>query len=145
MEEAAPATDDTTVIPWVLSARSAEALREQAANLAELLGADASLSVPDIGWSLATTRSVFEHRAVVVGHDRDTLLPGLTALATRQPHPTLVQGTTIPTGPGPGPRLPRSGFAVARDGRRTPRQLTGVRHAGSPNASKPSHPTSTGH
>ncbi|WP_290063189.1 type I polyketide synthase, partial [Amycolatopsis solani] len=50
--------------PLVLSARTAEGLRAQAANLARL-------DVPrgDLAWSLATTRTAFEHRAVVHGPD----------------------------------------------------------------------------
>ena len=38
------------------------------------------LDVADVGWSLAG-RSTFEHRAVVVGGDRDRLLAGLDELA----------------------------------------------------------------
>ncbi len=53
-------------VPWVLSARTADALREQAANL--LSRVDAAHPA-DVGFSLATTRSEFAHRAVVVGRD----------------------------------------------------------------------------
>ncbi|MFD0591743.1 hypothetical protein ACFQZ4_03525 [Catellatospora coxensis] len=35
----------------------------------------------DLAWSLAFTRTVFEHRAVIVGADRDELLSGLRAVA----------------------------------------------------------------
>ncbi|MBE1502218.1 polyketide synthase 12 [Amycolatopsis lexingtonensis] len=75
------------VVPWVLSARSAEALRAQAAALEGVAG-----SVGDIGLSLATTRSAFDHRAVVVG-DRDGLAAGLAALAEDLPAPAVVKGT----------------------------------------------------
>ncbi|MFG2586462.1 type I polyketide synthase, partial [Streptomyces malaysiensis] len=57
------------VVPWVVSARSAEALRGQAAGLVERVGGVSELSPVDVGWSLVSTRSVFEHRAVVVGVD----------------------------------------------------------------------------
>ncbi|MGW7260544.1 SDR family NAD(P)-dependent oxidoreductase, partial [Streptomyces sp. NPDC054834] len=68
-------------LPWVLSARSAEALREQAGRLREFVTADSSLGVRDVAFSLAETRTVFEHRAVVLGGDRTELVAGLGALA----------------------------------------------------------------
>ena len=37
----------------------------------------------DVGWSLVTTRSVFEHRAVLVGADREQLMAELAGLAVR--------------------------------------------------------------
>nr|WP_103348677.1 type I polyketide synthase [Amycolatopsis sp. CA-128772] len=77
------------VVPWVLSARSPEALRAQAAALAGV-----TAPVGDIGLSLATTRSAFDHRAVVVG-DRDDLLAGLAALAGDRPAPVVVKGTAV--------------------------------------------------
>ncbi|WP_208974160.1 type I polyketide synthase, partial [Streptomyces malaysiensis] len=69
------------VVPWVVSARSAEALRGQAAGLVERVGGGSGLSVVDVGWSLVSTRSVFEHRAVVVGEGCGELVAGLEALA----------------------------------------------------------------
>ena len=39
------------------------------------------LDPADVGWSLATTRSVFEHRAVVTGRGREELAAGLAAVA----------------------------------------------------------------
>ncbi len=98
---AEPTPDHGAVVPWALSARTPDALRAQAANLAELLEGGAPLSVRDAGWSLATTRSVFEHRAVIIGQDHDTLLNGLTSLTEDRPDPTVVQGVTATTGPGP--------------------------------------------
>jgi acyl transferase domain-containing protein/NAD(P)-dependent dehydrogenase (short-subunit alcohol dehydrogenase family) len=69
------------VVPWVLAGVDATALREQAGRLRAHLAAAPDLTPVDVGFSLATTRSVFDHRAVVVGADRDTMLDGLTALA----------------------------------------------------------------
>ncbi|MEW2619201.1 type I polyketide synthase [Streptomyces sp. NPDC048106] len=68
------------VVPWVLTARSATALRGQAQAL---LSSPAVRELPhqEIGLALATTRSAHEHRAVVVGADRDELLSGLLAVA----------------------------------------------------------------
>ncbi|OSC41327.1 type I polyketide synthase [Mycobacterium decipiens] len=68
-------------VPWVLSARSAQALTNQADRLLAHVGADDSLTALDVGWSLVNTRSVFEHRAVVVGADRAQLVAGLADLA----------------------------------------------------------------
>ncbi|MFG2848855.1 type I polyketide synthase, partial [Kitasatospora sp. NPDC048296] len=69
------------VFPWLLSARSAESLKSQAQRLLEHVEADAELSPVDVAFSLATTRSMFEHRAGVVASDRDGFLDGLRALA----------------------------------------------------------------
>ncbi|GAA3354684.1 hypothetical protein GCM10017744_013800 [Streptomyces antimycoticus] len=80
-EQTEPVSSDTGTVSWVLSARSAEALRGQAAALAERVGGASELSSVDVGWSLVTTRSVFEHRAVVVGDDRAELLAAVEALA----------------------------------------------------------------
>ncbi|MGX7825874.1 type I polyketide synthase [Actinokineospora sp. 24-640] len=77
------------VLPWVLSARSAAALRGQAARL-RAAGTDA---LGHVGWSLAATRARLEHRAVLLGRDGDDLARGLTALATDSAAPGLLRGT----------------------------------------------------
>ncbi|MGZ2356368.1 polyketide synthase docking domain-containing protein, partial [Streptomyces sp. 372A] len=69
------------VVPWVVSGRSAEALRAQAAALLAHVGSRPGLDVVDAAFSLATSRASLEHRAVVVGADRDALVSGLSALA----------------------------------------------------------------
>ncbi|MFJ6665269.1 SDR family NAD(P)-dependent oxidoreductase [Streptomyces sp. NPDC091383] len=87
----APAPARTTVVPWVLSAKSGQALREQARRL--LSSADLVAASPaDVGFSLAVTRSALEHRAAIVGADGDELRAGLTALAAGEPAPQLVTG-----------------------------------------------------
>ncbi|GAA4184157.1 hypothetical protein GCM10022252_12590 [Streptosporangium oxazolinicum] len=50
------------VVPWVVSAKSAEGLGAQVTRLASWAG-----DALDVGYSLATTRTVLDHRAVVVG------------------------------------------------------------------------------
>jgi acyl transferase domain-containing protein len=85
--------DDTEpVVAWVLSARSAEALANQAGRLSAHVAGDAGLGVADVGWSLVTTRSVFEHRAVLVSADREHLMGGLAALAAGEPAAGVVVG-----------------------------------------------------
>ncbi|AFC54524.1 type I polyketide synthase [Mycobacterium paraintracellulare] len=79
-ESDSPPGDDV-VAPWVLSARSAEALANQAARLLAHVKAHPALRVVDVGWSLVATRSRFEHRAVVVGATGAQLLRGLAELA----------------------------------------------------------------
>ncbi|MFJ3933952.1 type I polyketide synthase, partial [Streptomyces sp. NPDC090029] len=85
-------------VPLVLSAASAAALREQAARLA----AAAPLERPlDVGWSLGTSRSVHEHRAVVMGADGADFggaLAGLAALAAAEPSELVRVGRATSTG-----------------------------------------------
>jgi acyl transferase domain-containing protein/NADP-dependent 3-hydroxy acid dehydrogenase YdfG/acyl carrier protein len=96
--DAAPATGNTETdatrqaTPFVLSARSEQALRAQAARLADHIAADERLEVADVAYSLVTTRSAFEHRAILVAGHRDEALTGLRALADGEPGPGLAQG-----------------------------------------------------
>ncbi len=80
-------------VPWMISGRSQAALRAQAERLRAHVTSDTALTLVDVGYSLATTRSVFEHRAVIVAEDRDGFLRGLDALARNEPSPCLVHGT----------------------------------------------------
>ncbi|MDX3232327.1 type I polyketide synthase [Streptomyces sp. ME19-01-6] len=81
----------TGALPWVVSSRSAEGLRRQAAGLREF--AAASEAHPgDIGWSLASTRAGLEHRAVVVADHRDGFLRALDAVAAGEPAAHVVSG-----------------------------------------------------
>ncbi|MBW5424669.1 acyltransferase domain-containing protein [Streptomyces sp. BG9H] len=88
------------VAPWALSARSEPALREQAARLRELVAADASLSAADVGHSLVTARTLFEHRAVVLGGDRAESLAALAEVAAGGSSARVVRGVADgPVGP----------------------------------------------
>ncbi len=84
-------------LPWVVSAKTAAALGKQAAQLSEYVGHHSELDPVDVGWTLAG-RSTFEHRAVVVGSDREQLLAGLTELADGNPAGTVIQGAATPAG-----------------------------------------------
>ncbi|WP_190019394.1 type I polyketide synthase, partial [Streptomyces lucensis] len=92
--------DDVTPggpVAWVLSARTEEALREQAARVRGLVG-ERELAVADVGFSLATTRAHLEHRAAVIADDQDGFLAGLDALAGGTEHPGLVRGSVSGAG-----------------------------------------------
>ncbi|WP_345597770.1 SDR family NAD(P)-dependent oxidoreductase, partial [Streptomyces marokkonensis] len=92
-ESAGPADG---VVPWLVSAKSAAALRGQAARLLSYVGERDELSPVDVGWSLAATRSALPHRAVVVGTGREELLSGLAALAQGAQASDVVVGTESP-------------------------------------------------
>ncbi|MCJ0875864.1 acyltransferase domain-containing protein, partial [Streptomyces sp. AP-93] len=83
------ATIPVTVLP--LSARAAGALAEQGERLAAHLTAGTETATPDLGFSLATTRSALDRRAVVVAGDAEGLRAGLAALASGGSAPTLVR------------------------------------------------------
>ncbi|MFE2376995.1 SDR family NAD(P)-dependent oxidoreductase [Streptomyces sp. NPDC059398] len=80
------------VVPWVVSGRSVAGLAGQAGRLAEFVGRDAGVRPVDVGWSLASSRAVLEHRAVVLGSDRDELAAGLGGLADGRELPGVVSG-----------------------------------------------------
>ncbi|MFE2553016.1 type I polyketide synthase [Streptomyces sp. NPDC059355] len=86
-EAAAPEAAAPEAVPALLplSAKTADALRAQAANLLDHLASpDAAgdeATVRDLGHSLAVTRAALEHRAVLLAADREELVRGLAALA----------------------------------------------------------------
>ncbi|MGV9271367.1 type I polyketide synthase, partial [Kitasatospora sp. NPDC003701] len=69
------------VVPLVLSGKSEAAVRGQAAALLERLRGGEVREL-DAAFSLATSRSVFGHRAVVMAEERGELLTGLGELAS---------------------------------------------------------------
>ncbi|MET9002761.1 type I polyketide synthase [Amycolatopsis sp. NPDC004169] len=88
--EPAPA-EVTGPVPWLVSARGADALRAQAAALVPL--ADEPLA--EVGSALLSGRSAFEDRAVVFGSSTSDFLSGLTALADGVDAPDLVRGQVV--------------------------------------------------
>ncbi|QFY11927.1 SDR family NAD(P)-dependent oxidoreductase [Nonomuraea phyllanthi] len=102
--------------PWVLSARSEGALREQAERLMPLAEADHGNDPGAVALSLVRSRDTFERRAVVLARDRATRLAALGALSAGRPHDALVTGTATGGGrafvfPGQGSQWP----GMARD------------------------------
>ncbi|WP_143659639.1 type I polyketide synthase, partial [Streptomyces sp. MP131-18] len=92
--------DAVSVRPWVVSGRSAVALAGQAGRLREHVVGRPELAASDVARSLVLTRSVFEHRAVVLGSEREVLLAGLAAVATDQPATGVITGEVAPGGVG---------------------------------------------
>ncbi|MBB6120697.1 type I polyketide synthase [Nocardiopsis algeriensis] len=97
---------------WPLSARTPKALAAQAARLRDRVAADPGLDPRDVGWTLATAREAFEHRAVLLGGDRDTFLASLGSLAEGRPDARTVTGRaeterrTVFVFPGQGGQWP---------------------------------------
>ncbi|MFF5674784.1 SDR family NAD(P)-dependent oxidoreductase [Streptomyces hygroscopicus] len=91
-EDDAPAAEPQEITPWVISGRSETAVEAQAERLLAYVRERRDVSPADIGLSLATTRSVFEHRAVVLAGDGDGLDSGLEALAQGRTAPGVVRG-----------------------------------------------------
>ncbi|MBB5895105.1 type I polyketide synthase [Kutzneria kofuensis] len=80
-EEPVERTPVSRVLPWIVSGKTPEAL---AANAAQLSSVDGSFA--DVAYSLATVRTPFEHRGVVVASDRETALAGLSSIADGTNH-----------------------------------------------------------
>ncbi|MBV8931309.1 MAG: SDR family NAD(P)-dependent oxidoreductase, partial [Kutzneria sp.] len=89
-DQATTPRTENPVVPWVLSAKSAPALCDQAVRLAKAV-ADNGMHPVDVAYSLATTRSTFRHRAVVVGADPADLIRRVGALATGEPDVGVVR------------------------------------------------------
>ncbi|MEU4716629.1 type I polyketide synthase, partial [Micromonospora purpureochromogenes] len=93
--ESAPQPDagvPSSLVPWVLSAKSDPALRELADRFA---GVAAHLAPVDLGAAartLVTGRAAFGHRAVVLGADPAELSAGLATVAAGERAPNAVSG-----------------------------------------------------
>ncbi|MCX4783638.1 type I polyketide synthase [Streptomyces sp. NBC_01264] len=91
VSERAPAVDARSLLPWVLSGRDTAALRAQAGKL-RAFAAASEAGTADIGWSLLTTRTTFDARALVLADDKDGFLAGLDSLAEGEPGTGIVAG-----------------------------------------------------
>ncbi|MFI1019106.1 SDR family NAD(P)-dependent oxidoreductase [Streptomyces sp. NPDC020965] len=92
----APAPTDApagTPVPWIVSGRTADSLRDQARRLLEHLDRNGDLDPQDVARALLTTRTRFHHRAAVVATERQDIVAALEALADGRPVSGLVQGT----------------------------------------------------
>ncbi len=83
----------------VVSAKSEAALKEQAARLRAHLQGNAEESLGDVAYSLASTRSEFEHRLGIVARTREGLQAQLE-LAARGEIPAGVARGTVAASPG---------------------------------------------
>ncbi len=83
--------DKPPVIPWAISAKTPEALKDYAGKLAAH-AEQADQDRIDVAHTLLASRASLPHRAVVVGHDKTELLEGLDALRAGKASPNLVQG-----------------------------------------------------
>ncbi|MFF0033274.1 type I polyketide synthase [Streptomyces avermitilis] len=88
------------VLPWVLSGRTEPALRTQARRLLDHIEAHPTTRLDDLARALATTRTAFEHRAVVLGSDRADLIRGLGALSLGEAADNLLEAPTVEAGAG---------------------------------------------
>ncbi|MET7906063.1 type I polyketide synthase [Streptomyces sp. NPDC005355] len=79
-------------IPWVVSGRTETALRAQAERLHAFVTEHPGLDLGAAAYALLTTRTTFDHRAVVVAEDRDAILSGLAAVAAGEPAAGVAQG-----------------------------------------------------
>jgi acyl transferase domain-containing protein len=73
-------------VPWLVSAKSARGLREQAERLRAVVG---TAEPRDVGYSLAFARSTFKHRAVIVADSGEGYAGALEALAAGEQAPGL--------------------------------------------------------
>ncbi|MET8981211.1 SDR family NAD(P)-dependent oxidoreductase [Streptomyces sp. NPDC004539] len=90
-----------TPVPWTLSARTPDALADQARRL--LAHEPGPHTTPAaVAHALLTTRTLFPHRAVILAPDAETRREALAALAEGLPSPAVTT-TPAPAGPGPGP------------------------------------------
>ncbi|WP_431887104.1 type I polyketide synthase [Micromonospora wenchangensis] len=84
-------------VPIPVCGAGRAAIRAQARRLLETVAENSSLRPSDVGFSMATTRSTHEYRAVLVAGDRDTLLAGLRALGDGEEHPAVQEGRAVET------------------------------------------------
>ncbi|WP_128382153.1 type I polyketide synthase [Streptomyces cavernae] len=88
-------------LPVVVSARTPQALRAQAAALAGHLDNHPGPGLARVGKALLDTRAAFPHRAIVVGDDREGVVAALRALAAGEHPDHAVNGRARVLGRGP--------------------------------------------
>ncbi|WP_328610184.1 SDR family NAD(P)-dependent oxidoreductase [Amycolatopsis sp. NBC_00345] len=103
------------VLPWVVSGKGIPALRDQADRLLAYAKENPGIAAADMGLSLATTRTAFDRRAVVLGETRDELLAGLADLTGVVTGTADVEGRTVFVFPGQGSQWAGMGARLAEE------------------------------
>nr|APD72067.1 type I polyketide synthase 2 [Streptomyces sp.] len=104
-------------VAWPLSAKTPDALREQAVRLRAHLDVHPELAPADVAFTLVHGRAELRHRAVVMADDRTGFAAALDAMATGAPGAAVTRGTADEPGriafvfPGHGSQWP--GMATA--------------------------------
>ncbi|MER6952810.1 type I polyketide synthase, partial [Streptomyces sp. NPDC000618] len=88
-----PTTASLGVTPVLLSGATADALRAQAERLRQHVQAHPGTTVDELAGALATTRTAFEHRAVVLAGNAEELTAGLGDLVRDGSAAAVVRGT----------------------------------------------------
>ena len=92
-QNTAPALTMPAALPWVVTGRSEQDLRAQAARLRGYLAGHPELAPLDVAYSLAVTRTAHDHRAVLAAVGPADLASGLDALAAGQAAANMSLGT----------------------------------------------------
>ncbi|MGK8522860.1 type I polyketide synthase [Nocardia asteroides] len=92
-----PGESSPHVTTWLLSGRTREALLDQARRLRRFVDLGDGTHPAEVAAALAV-RSVFEHRAAVVGTESAALSAGLTALVNGTPATGVAHGQAVPIG-----------------------------------------------
>jgi len=83
----------TGPLPFLVSAKSEEALKAQAQRLHTHLQANPEIDQADLAFSLARGRAQLEHRAVGLASDRDELMRALDVIRIGAPSSSVVRNT----------------------------------------------------
>jgi acyl transferase domain-containing protein len=100
--------DGEVALPWIVTGRTGPALRAQARRLLSHLEENTELDMRDVAYSLVATRSMFEHRAVVVAADKATARRALASLTAGATADCMIEGTARP--------VPKTVFVFAGQG-----------------------------
>ncbi|MET9080120.1 type I polyketide synthase, partial [Streptomyces sp. NPDC004232] len=90
--DARPATLPSAPVAWLLSGRTEEALRAQARSLATFADRHPDIAPGRAALSLATTRTYFEHRAVLITENGTGPIEALNAVANGLTSPDTMVG-----------------------------------------------------
>ncbi|WSK74487.1 SDR family NAD(P)-dependent oxidoreductase (plasmid) [Streptomyces sp. NBC_01276] len=95
--EPAPAAEPAPgeLLPWLVSARTPDALTEQARRLRDLTAASPALDTASTASALLAWRAQLESRAVVLADSREGYLEGLDALAAGASAPGTFRGESV--------------------------------------------------